>query len=256
MQWTSAMLTQDGQVMVERSDRMWYTGEGNGKPLWAVRHLYCHSCFKVASSAYLQCRQPPPVLGIIAHMSVALSCPALLYETCGVDSSASEWLAWASLGPLSSPSVPRGSCTLVSVPEVRPLFWGSCPLASAPWAHPPCLGVPAHLFRLPPSLCTGGLCALALAPQACSLLPWLVRAAPAPARPLHWGLVWTCFCSLCLPSAPGLCALILCHCLHSLSWELFVLWAVPGVLCGNKRFLKSKTSYITRLAFVVILHRP
>ena len=25
--------TQDGRVMVERSDRMWYTGEGNGKPL-------------------------------------------------------------------------------------------------------------------------------------------------------------------------------------------------------------------------------
>ena len=25
--------TQDGQVMVERSDRMWYTGGGNGKPL-------------------------------------------------------------------------------------------------------------------------------------------------------------------------------------------------------------------------------
>ena len=25
--------TQDGQVMVERSDRMWFTGEGNGKPL-------------------------------------------------------------------------------------------------------------------------------------------------------------------------------------------------------------------------------
>ena len=24
---------QDGQVMVERSDRMWCTGEGNGKPL-------------------------------------------------------------------------------------------------------------------------------------------------------------------------------------------------------------------------------
>ena len=27
------MATQDGQVMVERSDRMWSTGEGNGKPL-------------------------------------------------------------------------------------------------------------------------------------------------------------------------------------------------------------------------------
>ena len=25
--------TQDGMVMVERSDRMWSTGEGNGKPL-------------------------------------------------------------------------------------------------------------------------------------------------------------------------------------------------------------------------------
>ena len=25
--------TQDGRVMGERSDRMWFTGEGNGKPL-------------------------------------------------------------------------------------------------------------------------------------------------------------------------------------------------------------------------------
>ena len=25
--------TQDGQIIVERSDRMWSTGEGNGKPL-------------------------------------------------------------------------------------------------------------------------------------------------------------------------------------------------------------------------------
>ena len=25
--------TQDGRVMVKGSDRMWYTGEGNGKPL-------------------------------------------------------------------------------------------------------------------------------------------------------------------------------------------------------------------------------
>ena len=30
--------TQDGRVMVERSDRMWSTGEGNGKPL----HYSCH----------------------------------------------------------------------------------------------------------------------------------------------------------------------------------------------------------------------
>ena len=31
--------TQDGQVMVERSDRMWSTGERNGKPLQ-------YSCFE------------------------------------------------------------------------------------------------------------------------------------------------------------------------------------------------------------------
>ena len=31
--------TQDGQFMVERSDRMWSTGEGNGKPLQ-------HSCLE------------------------------------------------------------------------------------------------------------------------------------------------------------------------------------------------------------------
>ena len=31
-------VTQDGWVMVERSDRMWSTGEGNGKPL----HYSCH----------------------------------------------------------------------------------------------------------------------------------------------------------------------------------------------------------------------
>ena len=27
--------TQDGRVMVERSDRMWSTGEGNGKPQYS-----------------------------------------------------------------------------------------------------------------------------------------------------------------------------------------------------------------------------
>ena len=31
--------TQDGQIMVERFDRMWSTGEGNGKPLQ-------HSCLE------------------------------------------------------------------------------------------------------------------------------------------------------------------------------------------------------------------
>ena len=41
-QWNEAMpcgATQDGRVMVESSDRMWSTGEGNGKPLQ-------YSCFE------------------------------------------------------------------------------------------------------------------------------------------------------------------------------------------------------------------
>ena len=33
------MATQDGQVMVETADKMWSTGEGNGKPLQ-------YSCFE------------------------------------------------------------------------------------------------------------------------------------------------------------------------------------------------------------------
>ena len=31
--------TQDGWVMVERPDRMWSTGEGNGKPLQYDNHM-------------------------------------------------------------------------------------------------------------------------------------------------------------------------------------------------------------------------
>ena len=31
--WINKVLLQDGLVMVERSDRMWSIGEGNGKPL-------------------------------------------------------------------------------------------------------------------------------------------------------------------------------------------------------------------------------
>ena len=38
-------ITQDGQVIVERSDRMWSTGEGDGKPLQ-------YSCFEVPIGQY------------------------------------------------------------------------------------------------------------------------------------------------------------------------------------------------------------
>ena len=36
--------TQDGRVIVERSDRMWSTGEGNGKPL----QYSCHEQYEKA----------------------------------------------------------------------------------------------------------------------------------------------------------------------------------------------------------------
>ena len=32
--WSAMAPTQDGRVMVKSSDKMWSTGEGNGKPLW------------------------------------------------------------------------------------------------------------------------------------------------------------------------------------------------------------------------------
>ena len=41
----------------------------------SVRHIYFHSCFKVALPAYLHCRQPPTVPGIIAML--LFPCPTL-----------------------------------------------------------------------------------------------------------------------------------------------------------------------------------
>ena len=40
--------TQDGWVMVERTDRMWSTGEGNGKPL---QYSYCKNSMNEANKA-------------------------------------------------------------------------------------------------------------------------------------------------------------------------------------------------------------
>ena len=40
------MATQDGWVMEERSDRMWSTGEGNGKPIQYSCLKNCMNCMK------------------------------------------------------------------------------------------------------------------------------------------------------------------------------------------------------------------
>ena len=56
--------TQDRWVMVERSDRMWSTGEGNGKLLGAsVRNSACGKGHEEGDSAYAKAgsslRRPP-----------------------------------------------------------------------------------------------------------------------------------------------------------------------------------------------------
>ena len=38
--------TQDGRVMVESSDKTWFTGEGNGKPLQYTSHENTMNCVK------------------------------------------------------------------------------------------------------------------------------------------------------------------------------------------------------------------
>ena len=45
--------------MVERSDRMWSTGEGNGKPLQYSCHLYLMSSASVRSIPFLAERSYP-----------------------------------------------------------------------------------------------------------------------------------------------------------------------------------------------------
>ena len=45
--------TQDGRVMVDRSDRMWSTGEGNGKPLQYSCHLFLISSASFRSIPFL-----------------------------------------------------------------------------------------------------------------------------------------------------------------------------------------------------------
>ena len=65
--------TQDGQVMVETSDKMWSTGEGNGKP-----HQYsCHenpmNTMKRQKDRTLKDELPM----LVQFSSVAQSCPIL-----------------------------------------------------------------------------------------------------------------------------------------------------------------------------------
>ena len=88
-----------------------------------------------------------------------------------------------------------------------------------------CISATCVGFPQPPKLTSvsRALCALVSAPQAGLCIV---------------GLVWTCFSSLCPPSASwSLCAFVSSHCLHCLSRGLFVLSAVQGGLCVLPRFV-------------------
>ena len=52
--------TQDGRVMVERSDRMWSTGEGNGKPL---QYSCLENPMNSMNSMKREAPYPPPKKG-------------------------------------------------------------------------------------------------------------------------------------------------------------------------------------------------
>ena len=53
--------TQDGRVMVERSDRMWSTGEGNGKPLQCSCLENPMNCMKSQNDRILEEKFPRSV---------------------------------------------------------------------------------------------------------------------------------------------------------------------------------------------------
>ena len=57
--------TQDDRVMVERSDRMWSTGEGNGKPLQ-------YSCLENAMKSMK--RQNDRILKVMYHLKFVFLC--------------------------------------------------------------------------------------------------------------------------------------------------------------------------------------
>ena len=204
-----------------------YLGSPSGPS--SVRHLYFHSCFKVALSARLHCRQPLTCPGNHCYASVALYHPALLAEACWVGVCVD-----LSLAPHLCPLCRGDFCGLPSAPGAHPaVLRGSCALVSASWARPlrhglvgTCLGslgpfsASQACVRLSglsgPILCVTGLCALVWAPRAHPLRHGLVRAClgspgPSSASPPCGHLSGLPGPILCIT---GLCALV-CACLGS-----------------------------------------
>ena len=83
--------TQDGRVMVERSDRMWSTGEGNGKPLQ-------YSCLESPMNSMKRqndriLKEELPTLGV----GDGQGGPACCNSRGRKESDTTEWLNWTKL---------------------------------------------------------------------------------------------------------------------------------------------------------------
>lgn len=180
----------------------------------SVRHIYFHSCFKVALPAYLHCRQPQ-LSRDHCYASVPLSRPALLAKACWVGVRVDFSLA----------------------PQLCPLCHVELPgLPSAPGTHPLCVICNCLSFIVPASA-SQGLCACLSSPGPASASRDLCACLGSRAHPLHRGAcVWPrlpvpglCFTGLvCLSGLPGLtlsiartCVLVWAqHYSHSISTGL------------------------------------
>ena len=110
--------TQDGRVMVERSDRMWSTGEGNGRP------FQCSCLENPMNSMKRPCLSLELFTRIAIPQSGLLSQASSLRLPCGH----SGWVLTLSNAALSFQSLPRLLVANASV-------WAAAPLGSCCQAH-------------------------------------------------------------------------------------------------------------------------
>ena len=119
--------TQDGQVMVERSDRMWSTGEGNGKPLQCscLRQVRqgCGPCDQIGQLSVIVVSVCLPSDALFQHLPSYLG---FSYLGCGVflhgcSSKAQSLLLTLDMGQLPS-DLGRGVSSLSSLWTVQPLL--------------------------------------------------------------------------------------------------------------------------------------
>ena len=194
---------------------------GSPSGFGSVRHIYFCSRIKVTESAYLHCHQPPVCPWNLCQCSCPLALPCTASwrlpgrGLCGsflsslALPSASWRPVWASLSPLSLPSVSQGMCALASAHWACPLYRGTCCTCFGSPGQPLCHGACVHMFLFSgPALCTASF--------VCSEFHvWIPQVSWHPGLALcTWG-----FCGLLL--VPWACCLV-----GATVHELFMGWEV------------------------------